>query len=80
MTELYQLLCKCRRTLHLIQWTAGLAASKDGHIQHLVLVIEDDMRMAIWSGDLDDLVPRLVLLEDLIGQCESQEEGRSIKE
>ena len=80
MTELYQLLCKCRRTLHLIQWTAGLAASKNGHIQHLVLVIEDDMRMAVGSGDLDDLVPRLVLLEDPIGQCESQEEGRSIEE
>ena len=80
MTELYQLLYKCRRTLHLIQWTAGLVASEDRHIQHLVLVMEHDIRIAVRSGDLDDLVPRLVLLKDPIGQCESQEEGRSIKE
>ena len=38
------------------------------------------MRIAVRLGDLDDLVPRLVLLKDLIGQCESQEEGYSIKE
>ena len=80
MTELCQLLCKCRRALHLIQWTTGLTASEDGHIQHLVLVMEDDMRMAVWSGDPDDLVPCLVLLEGPIGQCECQEKGCSIKE
>lgn len=80
MTELCQLLCKCRRALHLIQWTTGLTASEDGHIHHLVLVMEDDMRMAVWLGDPDDLVPCLVLLEDPVGQCESQEKSRGIKE
>ena len=79
-TELYQLLCKCRRALHLIQWTTRLTASEDGHIQHLVLVREDDVRMAVWLGDPHDLVPRLVLLEDPVSQCESQEKGRSVKE
>ena len=80
MTELSQLLCICGGTLHLIQWATGFAASEDGQVQNLILVVEEDMRVVVWSRDVDDVVPCLILLEGPGRKCESQEVGCRIKE